>query len=157
MFPGSPRRVPAPAARRDAPRPLQKAKKTIGKTTFCDMRNSTSQTLIKPVVSTSFWRTVRKKESKSLGNHYVYKRSVMHFRGVGNPSYSLGKHCVSHTVKYPIRIPINMLFLDESNVPFVKRYLNHWKIIMFISILWCTSEVLETLHIHWESIVFRIL
>ena len=38
-----------------------------------------------------------------LETHYVYKHSVLHFRGVETPSYSLGKHGISHTVKYPIR------------------------------------------------------
>ena len=62
-------------------RSRQKAKKTIGKTPFCDIGETTPQNLIKPVVYEGFSGYFDEKGVKSLKKHYIYNVSVMRIAG----------------------------------------------------------------------------
>ena len=58
---------------------------------FRDTGESTSQNLMKPVVSYPFYSYFREKYIKNIEKHGVYKHSAMRFHDVAKPWNSLGK------------------------------------------------------------------
>ena len=62
-----PRSWPWPRSPVGSTRPLPKGKKSIGKTTFCDMENPTSQNIIEPVVYEGIYGYFYEKGAEMIG------------------------------------------------------------------------------------------